>query len=170
MSSASVRLAGTVTDILTREKTEPQQNIVDALAILAGVAKPKHVRKEKTPDPRKAKRLAHNASTADLRAFVWERCGGKCEASGADLGSAWELHHCQGGPSRRREQRPGNVLALSWDMHRRVHRGDLDALRAIAKAGPLDAEARRAAEYRVEKAARIAGVPVRIEVKETANG
>lgn len=100
---------------------------------------------------REDRRADHREETGSLRGQVWERCGGRCEVSGVELGAAWEMHHVQGQGERRSAQRLGNVLAVSWDVHRLIHRGDLDTLRAVAACPVLDAEARQAAQRRVDK-------------------
>jgi 5-methylcytosine-specific restriction endonuclease McrA len=115
----------------------------------------------RTPDERRAE---HRSSTGSLRAQVAERSEGKCEACGAEYGTAWEMHHVESGSgTRRANQRPGSVLALCWECHRRAHRGDLATLRRIAQASPLDGEARTSALRRAAKAT--PSGPVRIAVE-----
>jgi hypothetical protein len=159
-----------------------------ALAVLTKMVPPnrKRLRAERAPEVKGAtpeqRRAEHRASTGDLRRVVWCRAGGsvrldaddvwhyegdaRCEISGVELGAAWEMHHVEGGGSRRSQQRPGNVLAVSWEVHRLIHRGDLDTLRKVAAAPTLDAEARRAAQRRVDKLLEARGVPVALVVGE----
>ena len=146
-----------------------------AKRVLAAAKRRKEIhrsRRARSPGPTKeARRVLHREETSDLRADVWVRAGGTkdwdgdehegewvlsgvahCEVSGVELGAAWDMHHVESGGARRSQQRIGNVLAVSFDVHRLIHRGDLDTLRAVAKCPVLDAEGRRAAERRVEKA------------------
>ena len=135
------------------------QKCMDKLPKRSGLPKPS------APGKSRAERRAeHKASTGDLRAFVAERSGGLCEACRGEVGTAWELHHVEGGGSRRPKQRAGNVLCLCWPCHRHAHRGDLATLKMIANAGPLDAEARKAAGRRFDKVLEARGVAVRVEV------
>ena len=120
--------------------------------------------KKRTPSAKDRARAEHKASTGTLREQVAERAAGKSEISGSELGAAWEMHHVEGGGLRRSKQRPGNVLAITWDEHRALHRGDLDTLRRVALAPTLDADARRAAQRRVDKVLEARGVAVRLEV------
>ena len=115
------------------------------------------------------KRSAHRASTGTIREQVFARSGGKCEVSGIDLGEAWELHHLRGAGARRSHQALATGLAVSWEVHRLIHRGDLGTLRAVKEAcirlgmrDGLAAIGRRI--EKVEEARRTPSVPVRIEV------
>jgi hypothetical protein len=97
------------------------------------------------------KQAEHIASTAKLRVRIFMEYEGACAACRIPLGAVWEFHHVQGGGLRRSRQRPGSVLPLCMECHRRVHRGDLGTLAQIALAPSLDAEARREAEHRIDK-------------------
>jgi hypothetical protein len=115
------------------------------------------------------RRQEHRESTSDLRADVWKRCGGtvvigedgmwvlggggKCEVSGVELGARWEMHHLVSGGARRSAQSLDNCLAVSFDVHRRLHRGDLATLRDV-KAACIRLglrEGLRATEHRIAK-------------------
>jgi hypothetical protein len=116
------------------------------------------------------RRAAHREATKSLREQVAERSAGRCEVSGVELGAAWEMHHLRGGGERRSRQSLDNVLAVSWETHRRIHRGDLDALRDVKEAciriGLRDGLA--AIEKRISKAEtvrRTPSVPINLVVR-----
>jgi hypothetical protein len=141
----------------------------DAERLMARVAKGKHIPKPPLPDSKGTRRVAHRTSTADLRSQVAERSGGKCEVSGIELGAAWELHHLSGGGHRRSRQALGNCLAVSWEVHRLIHRGDLATLRSVLEACIRLGmpEGVKAASRRIEKiheARRVPSVPVVVKV------
>lgn len=141
----------------------------DAARLLARVKPGKHVKKEPLPDRKAARAAEHRTSTADLRAQVWERCQGRCEVSGVELGAAWELHHLDGGGSRRSRQGLGNCLAASWEVHRLIHRGDLatlrNALEACIRLGmPEGVKAMTHRLAKAEEARRVPSVPVIVKV------
>lgn len=125
-----------------------------ALAILRPIVKrsPRKVLvlPGKTPDE---KRADHRASTGSLRAQVEARSGGRCEVSGVEVGPAWDLHHLDAGGHRRSRQSLDNCLAVSFDVHRLLHRGDLATLRDV-KAACIRLgmrEGLRATEHRLAK-------------------
>lgn len=72
-----------------------------------------------------AERKTRNERMAEIRAVVMKKAGGLCEMCGAP---ATEAHHLISGPLRRRLESADTVIALCFDCHRSVHRGDLDAL------------------------------------------
>ena len=153
---------------LSEKRTELRRLEHEAKRLRREIRKAKpRIEKPKTPGlSREERRAEHNASTKGLRANVLARSCGKCEACGGDLGTAWDLHHVEGGGLRRSRQRSGNCLALCMECHRRWHRGDLGTLAQIARAPSLDAEARREVLHRIakiEEARRTPSVPVRIE-------
>ena len=145
------------------EGKSPEDAVRDLLADCADVkermraaaTRMKAIQKPKAPGKdRDERREEHNASTLDLRSKAWIRCGGtirvatdesgtdvtlyegagRCEVSGVELGAAWELHHLDGGGNRRSRQSLDNCLAVSWEAHRLIHRGDLATLRSVKEA------------------------------------
>jgi hypothetical protein len=107
----------------------------------------------KPPPPGKTKaerKEEHRRETGKLRSDVWQRAGGTarwdpeayegagewiCEGSAKDevygfeiTSAAWDLHHLEGGGARRSQQSTDNCLALAWDTHRLIHRGDMRTL------------------------------------------
>jgi len=137
-------------------------------------ARMKAIQKPKAPGvTRDERRAEHRDATRDLRVACWIRCGGtvrwetvtdgtrepffegagRCEVSGVELGAAWEMHHLDSGGNRRSHQSLDNCLAVAWEVHRLIHRGDLAMLRAVKEAcirlGLRDGL--RAIEYRIAK-------------------
>jgi carotenoid cleavage dioxygenase-like enzyme len=119
----------------------------------------------RTADERRAE---HRSSTGSLRAQVAARSGGRCEVSGVEVGPAWDLHHLDAGGHRRSRQSLDNCLAVSFDVHRLLHRGDLATLRSVKEAclrlGLRDGL--RAIEHRLAKITEARG-SVRIAVEGT---
>ena len=158
MTTAVERLARQVSTAL---------NIEEAKAICARVLGRKGIPKPPLPDRKAQRRKEHRDETFDLLVQVWLRCGGgfrtdpeprffgsgRCEVSGVELGAAWNMHHIVNGGARRSAQCLGNVLAVSWETHRMIHRGDLGTLRAVKEACLRLGlrEGLRAIEYRLAK-------------------
>ena len=115
---------------------------------------------KRTPSRQAQRREEHKASTGSLREKVAARSEGRCEVSGVELGVAWEMHHLRGGGARRSAQSLDNCIAVSWDVHRLAHRGDMHTLRGIKEAcirlGLRDGLA--AIEKRIDKIEAVRGV------------
>jgi hypothetical protein len=76
---------------------------------------------------RAVRKAAQREHTAKVRAEVGERSRGRCELCSAPF---HEIHHVLGGADRKAKESVDTCLALCWECHRAIHRGDLAELTA----------------------------------------
>jgi phage terminase large subunit GpA-like protein len=149
MASKRERIIRGVLDRLESYGDDPTlqqcyQDLGSLLVRRTGKPKPSKVAKEKQPaKPSRRERMA------EIRAAVFARAGGTCEACGSRV--ATECHHVLSGPGRRFWEAVDTCVALCGHCHRLVHRNDRWALERVSQVGGLAFRAVVAVERRLDK-------------------
>ena len=96
---------------------EPAEKLRD-LVKRAQATLDKRVARPSGPDRRKERRSERNETTAEVRAAVFARSGGRCECGcGRQLWHSWELDHFFGGPKRNESNTVEGCWALTPKCH-----------------------------------------------------